>query len=243
MIEDDTTLPPVELKRAFDNAAEMTEFWSFLQDPRNEWAKGGQRWMWDRMNKEEVMKKKFRKVDSGEVLHREQITWDEKGVEDWFRKAISISQPEIVGRTALEYVNRRETGESKNERPFYAKQKVGTIRKYTDVWVKILRYIWRTSQWEKEARPKYTFTSNQQRCLHRMRRIARQIADDEEEEGEEGTQQPRAEVKKKRNQAIKDQCLQFWITMFDHALGDTEYDSAIISGIAVLGLDTAKWPS
>jgi len=26
--------------------------------------------------------------------------------------------------------------------------------------------------------------------------------------------------------------------MFDHALGDTEYDSAIISGIAVLGLDT-----
>jgi len=57
------------------------------------------------------------------------------------RKAISISKPDIVGRTALEYVNRRETGESKNERPFYAGQKVGTIRKYTDVWVKILRFI------------------------------------------------------------------------------------------------------
>jgi len=61
------------------------------------------------------------------------------------QKAISISQPEIVGRSALEYVNRREIGESKNERPFYAKQKIRTIRKYTDVWFKILRYVWRTS--------------------------------------------------------------------------------------------------
>ena len=34
------------------------------------------------------------------------------------RKARSISKPDIIGRTALEYVNRRETGESKNERPF-----------------------------------------------------------------------------------------------------------------------------
>ena len=35
------------------------------------------------------------------------------------RKAMSISKPDIIGRTALEYVNRRETGESKNERLFY----------------------------------------------------------------------------------------------------------------------------
>jgi len=52
--------------------------------------------MWDRMNKEEVMKKKFRKVDSGEVLHREQITWDEKGVEDWFRKVIRFKEELFV---------------------------------------------------------------------------------------------------------------------------------------------------
>lgn len=39
------------------------------------------------------------------------------------------------------YVNRRETGEADNERLFYVKQKVNTIRKYTDVWLKILRYI------------------------------------------------------------------------------------------------------
>ena len=138
----------------------------------------------------------------------------------------------------MEYVNRRETGESKNERPFYVKQKVGTIRKYTDVWVKILRYIWRTSQCERETRPKYTFTSNQQKYLHRMRRTARKIADKEEEEVEEGGRVTEAKGKEKRNQAIEERCLEFWIAMFDHGLGDSEYDSAIISGIAVLGLDT-----
>jgi hypothetical protein len=73
MIDDERTLPPVDLEEAFDNAAEMSEFWSFLQDPRNEWAKGGQRWMWDRMNKEEDIRKMFRKVDSREVGHREEI--------------------------------------------------------------------------------------------------------------------------------------------------------------------------
>jgi len=37
------------------------------------------------------------------------------------RKAIHICQPGTVGESALIYVNRRETGEADNERPFYVK--------------------------------------------------------------------------------------------------------------------------
>ena len=33
-------------------------------------------------------------------------------------------------------------------------------------------------------------------------------------------------------------CIAFWIAMFNHELKDKIYDSAIISGLAVLGLDT-----
>jgi hypothetical protein len=40
------------------------------------------------------------------------------------RRAFQTARPEIVGRPALEAVNRRETGVSSNERPFYAEQKV-----------------------------------------------------------------------------------------------------------------------
>ena len=49
------------------------------------------------------------------------------------RKSLAVCRPDIVSRSALEYVNRRETGEHKNERPFYSEQKVNTIRKYSRV--------------------------------------------------------------------------------------------------------------
>ena len=57
------------------------------------------------------------------------------------RHAFETVRPGEVGRPALEAVNRRETGERSNEKPFYAGQKVATIRKYSRVWVKMLRYI------------------------------------------------------------------------------------------------------
>jgi hypothetical protein len=49
------------------------------------------------------------------------------------RQAFKTARPGKVGRPALEAVNRRETGERSNEKPFYAGQKVVTIRKYSRV--------------------------------------------------------------------------------------------------------------
>jgi hypothetical protein len=49
------------------------------------------------------------------------------------RRAFKTARPGEVGRPALEAVNRRETGERSNEKPFYAGQKVATIRKYSQV--------------------------------------------------------------------------------------------------------------
>jgi len=40
------------------------------------------------------------------------------------RRAFQIYQLNIIGRSALEYINRQEVGERLNERPFYAKHKV-----------------------------------------------------------------------------------------------------------------------
>ena len=41
----------------------------------------------------------------------------------------------------MEYVNRREAGAINSDRPFYSKQKLQTIRRYANKFVKILRYI------------------------------------------------------------------------------------------------------
>ncbi|KAJ9634928.1 hypothetical protein H2199_008792 [Coniosporium tulheliwenetii] len=55
------------------------------------------------------------------------------------KRAIQTCRHSIVGKKALDHVNGREVGEQTNEWPFYARQKVKTIRKYSDHWVKVLR--------------------------------------------------------------------------------------------------------
>lgn len=142
------------------------------------------------------------------------------------------------------YVNRRETGEADNERPFYAKQKVNTIRKYTDVWLKILRYIRRTSDWVEEKRPGYVLTSRQERYLRIIKKTARSMENEEQgdRQGEVETSRNRRvieeEEKAKQREYIERRLLQFYIAMFDHHFGDVEYANGVISALAVLGLDT-----
>ncbi|KAK1046048.1 hypothetical protein LTR74_018028 [Friedmanniomyces endolithicus] len=86
------------------------------------------------------------------------------------RTAFATCRPTIVGRAALEFVNRRETGGVNNEKPFYTEQQVKTVKKYTEHWVKILRYIWRTAEWK--TRPKYRLTNVQKKRLERLRVMA-----------------------------------------------------------------------
>ncbi|KAJ9653801.1 hypothetical protein H2201_009096 [Coniosporium apollinis] len=60
------------------------------------------------------------------------------------KRAIQTCRHSIVGKKALDHVNGREVGEQTNEWPFYARQKVKTIRKYSDHWVKVLRMqLWK----------------------------------------------------------------------------------------------------
>ena len=43
-----------------------------------------------------------------------------------------------------------------------------------------------------------------------------------------------------RQRALEAACLEFWIAMFDHELTTSEFESGIISGLAVLGLNTER---
>ena len=142
------------------------------------------------------------------------------------RQSYTISRVEIVGRAAMHYVNRRETGAPTSDRPFYGKQKVQTLRRYADQFVKVLRYIWRTEGIAK--RPKYRLTAKQQARLDNVRNAAVSIVR-EEAEGCSPIQRRRS-----RGRLIS-ACSSFWMAMFDHRLGDHEYESGVLSGLAVLG--------
>jgi hypothetical protein len=82
------------------------------------------------------------------------------------RRSFQTSRVEIVGRHALHCVNRRENGAPNNDKPFYGKQKIKTIRKYANVLTQVYRYIWRTA--DMPERPKYRLTEAQKRALARF---------------------------------------------------------------------------
>lgn len=155
------------------------------------------------------------------------------------RKAFASARPHIVGRAALEAMNRRETGAASNERPFYAEQKVKTLRKYSRSWVKILRYIWRTAG--REGRPRYILTPKQEHCLERLQHIVAGI-DDGEVDGSIGNGHSQTSTTSAITDAaaIEQASLEFWLAMLDHELKDEEFESGIISGLAVLGLEVEK---
>ncbi|KAL7780627.1 hypothetical protein CFE70_010652 [Pyrenophora teres f. teres 0-1] len=100
-------------------------------------------------------------------------------------KAFDSSQAKVVGRLTLEIIERREAGAESNERPFYSRHRVGTIKKYS------------------------------QKLL--LKQIART-----------------ADAAKKEQ--LEERCLRLWMALLDHTLLDDEHQSALLSGVAVLGL-------
>jgi hypothetical protein len=70
------------------------------------------------------------------------------------KAAQAACHPDVVGLHTLEYINRRETGQNNNEKPFYGRQMSKSIKKYTTHWIHILCYIWSTQNVE-DAKPPY----------------------------------------------------------------------------------------
>lgn len=79
-------------------------------------------------------------VDRGKALSRAC-----EGTMLLVRRSFQTSRAEIVGRRALHRVKRRENGAPNNDKSFYGKEKIKTIRKYANLFTQISRYIWRTA--------------------------------------------------------------------------------------------------
>ena len=89
---------------------------------------------------------------------------------------------------AMMYINRREFGNTTNEKPFNAQQTENTMIQYSNVWVEIIAYIWRTHELpvakphdneEREARrPPYHISGRQNKWLQKIKEI---VSRDEED--------------------------------------------------------------
>ncbi|KAK5011345.1 hypothetical protein LTR28_003772, partial [Elasticomyces elasticus] len=138
------------------------------------------------------------------------------------RAAKQASHPSVVGWAALQYLNRRETGQKNNEKPFYGRQMGKTLRKYVKHWYRILCYVWRTHE-DDNPTPPYRLTTQEKRCLHVFR---------------ESVQSPVSTAE--RRHQVDDACLAWWISVLDHPFKDHQGHSVMVSGMAVLGWDGAS---
>lgn len=128
------------------------------------------------------------------------------------RKAFQNCRFEVVGCHTLELIERREIGAPSNEKPFYARQRVQTIKKYTQKVLHVFCYLWRTH--DQTGRPPYKLNALQQATLTEI---------------EEGIDVVDA-------LELENHCLAFWIALLDHTLTADEHESGLLSGVAVLGV-------
>lgn len=154
------------------------------------------------------------------------------------RKAMAICDSSIVGRSALEFVNRRETGQETSERPFYSQHKASTMKKYAQVWARILAYIWRSMELEDSQKPSYQLTLQQERLINKIKLIAELKLSERKNPSKQD--QEKEKLQQYEPSSMEKVCLDFWVSMFDHELKAGEFESGIISGLAVLGLNTKK---
>ena len=96
----------------------------------------------------------------------------------------------------------------------------------------MLRYLWRTSELEPKERPPYKLTPRQEAVLLLTKEKALSYA--------------RGDARGDRAQQfddLQDTVLEFWYAMFAHELKASEFDSGIISALAIQGINphTLAW--
>jgi hypothetical protein len=155
----------------------------------------------------------------------------------------------VVGMPAMMYINRREFGNTTNEKPFNSSQTGKTMIKYGNVWQQIIAYIWRTHELRvvqprvdqpvEDRRPPYHITGQQYRCMERIKAIVGRDVEEnwfEDMGSDSGSNDERLD--EQQEEELQGRVLAFMLVLLDHVLSDDEYASALISGMAVLGIST-----
>lgn len=155
-----------------------------------------------------------------------QRMWDSLGrVMD---QARAVAVPMRVGHAALFEVNRKEA-HKKATKPFDSRMEDDTWIRYKEVMRKLLCFLQRAEQWEDEARPPYMLTERQSNLYDALEDAAEQY-------GREGVDEMVHPSVLASGQAIDRLCLDTVVSLLDHQYKHTHYESAMISGLAVMGI-------
>jgi len=153
-----------------------------------------------------------------------------------FERVWEAAQDVIVsgnaGQAALFEVNRKEQG-AKPRKPFDGVMEEGTGKKYKEVWRQILCYLFRTQDWPDQDRPEYELTEKQGDAFDELVQVVKELQELAMERAQDS--QPGAEEDEKQTRVDR-LCLEVCIELLNHQLTHSEYDSVVISGLAVMGM-------
>jgi hypothetical protein len=176
---------------------------------------------------------------------------------DWMiQNAQYTTVQEVVGQAALFEVNKKEEGREP-QMPYDSWMDITTVRSYTQVWRQILCYIVRAEDEEPANRPAYKLTPRQEVGIQVLRESIQvlresiqefrawqdgQGSEEGGEDREDGEETDESDEEIERMKKVQRNVLRFCVDLLDHPLQDNEYKSAMISGLAVLGMrDDEGW--
>jgi superfamily II DNA helicase RecQ/uncharacterized C2H2 Zn-finger protein len=159
-----------------------------------------------------------------------------QGIWESFERVFGAAQETvvsgIVGQAALFEVNRKEQG-AKPKKPFDGVMEEGTAKKYKEVWRQILCYLFRTQDWPDDERPEYELTDGQGDAFDELVQAVEELQGLAKERGQESQPGSEEEEKQKRVDRL---CLELCIEFLNHNLTHSEYESVVISALAVMGM-------
>jgi hypothetical protein len=165
------------------------------------------------------------------------------GVCESFDRIIDVARatavPGLVGRAILFEINREERG-VKATSPLNGHTDLKVLSQGREVWKQLLCYLFRSqTNYEHGERPRYQLSDLQFQLLDKFTNdvdcFQKQRGDDQGE-GRKGM------ARIPTREQVDCVCLRLCIGLLDHQLGDNEYDSVLISGLAVIGLrDEGGW--
>lgn len=136
--------------------------------------------------------------------------------------ARQTAHPKRVGLAILFEAERREV-HSKPDKPLDNRLEETTWAQYQSTFRKLLRYLIRVEEWDNDLQPPYRLTTKQGNLLDAFCEAAEAMAT-------EGV----ADI----GEAMLDRlCVDTIIALFDHRVKETQYENAIVSGLAVLGIE------
>ena len=153
-----------------------------------------------------------------------QLAWESVG--RTIRAAQSSCTYEEVGSAVLFEVNRKAVNE-KPQRPFDGRLEPGTTDRYTNLWKRVVGYVFRIRRWPPAAQPPFELTPGQQRALAAFQSALRRLP---------AAATAVAPGEDHQLQRTDRACLDFLVSLLDHPLPGPSYDSVLLSALAIVGI-------